>query len=369
MQIKQITLVGFGLLASSIASAIKQAALPIRIRAVSSSPTLARARDLQLADDFFDYTSVREWVLGSDLILLCSPISHILQTLQEMKCIQPEKQILVSDIGSTKQEICNAGELLPEPFVFIGGHPMAGSEKKTLEYHDPSLFENAYWFLCPEKQIPENTYAPLTELITFLGSEPIILSAKRHDTIMAWLSHMPQIVSSTLAGNLPSRLVENNDQHFAGRGFRDMTRIAASNWDMWRDILKSNHREILQAFSEFAKSVEESKNALIHFLQNENDLHQIFTQGNTGRASLFAPGRNQGSSFYEITVQLADTPGAIIAVLQPLAKSGINVRDIELMKVRENIAGTLLLAFKTHDEVEKALKILTFQGFKVEERK
>ncbi len=366
--VRQITFVGFGLLASSFASAIRQAALPVRIRAVSAPETLARAQELGLADEFFDYDSVAEWVSGSDLILLCSPIVHIMDTLRKMAAITPEKTILVSDIGSTKQQICECGAQLPVPFVFVGGHPMAGSEKRSLEFHDPSLFENAYWFLCPEENVPENVYAPLTELIRMLGSEPVLLSAKRHDAAMAWLSHMPQMVSSTLAGNLPPRLMEKNDQHFAGRGFRDMTRIAGSHWNMWHDILKTNHREVLKAFSEFADSVEVTKNALEHFLENEESVHEIFLRGNTGRDSLFTPGRNSGSKFFEITVQLADKPGTIISVMQPLAEAGLNVRDIELMKVRENIAGTLLLAFKTQNEAEKALNILAHLGFKADAR-
>ncbi|MDR1760386.1 MAG: prephenate dehydrogenase/arogenate dehydrogenase family protein [Fibrobacter sp.] len=368
MQVRQITFVGFGLLASSFASAIKQAALPIRIRAVSAPGTLARARQLGLADEFFDYDSVAEWVSGSDLILLCSPIISIIEMLEKMAAVTPEQKILVSDIGSTKQLICESGAKLPSPFLFVGGHPMAGSEKRSLEFHDPALFENAYWFLCPDENTPESVYAPLTELIQMLGSEPVLLSAKRHDAVMAWLSHMPQMVSSTLAGNLPPRLAEKNDQHFAGRGFRDMTRIAASSWNMWHDILKTNHREILTAFSEFADSVESTKNALKHFLKDEESVHDIFSRGNAGRASLFTPGRNLGSKFFEITVQLADKPGTIISVLQPLAEAGLNVRDIELMKVRENIAGTLLLAFKTQNEAEKALEVLAHLGFKADAR-
>ena len=138
---KRIALVGFGLLAGSIASAIKQANRPTKIRAVSSPATLARAREQELADEFFEYGDVEEWSRDCDLILLCSPILHILKTIDALSHVSWVKDAagqnatgnvcLVSDIGSTKVEICKAGVKLPAPFRFVGRHPMAGSEKRT----------------------------------------------------------------------------------------------------------------------------------------------------------------------------------------------------------------------------------------------
>ena len=146
---QRLTLVGFGLLASSIAAAIKQAGKSTIVRAVSSPNTLERARELKLADEFFTYDEIEKWAPGSSMILLCAPILHILKTIEALSRVNlpSSAPILVSDIGSTKVEICKVGSKLPQPFVFVGSHPMAGSEKRTLEYNDPSIFENAYW-LC-----------------------------------------------------------------------------------------------------------------------------------------------------------------------------------------------------------------------------
>ena len=98
------------------------------------------------------------------------------------------------------------------------------------------------------------------------------------------------------------------------------------------------------------------------------ELETVFKAGNEGRASLFAPGRNAAAAFSEITVPLKDVPGALLQVMQPLADNNLNIRDIELMKVRENIAGTLLLAFKTPDEARRAMQILLQLGYDVKER-
>lgn len=420
---KRIALVGFGLLASSIASALKQAKRPTVIRAVSSPATLARARELELADEFFEYAQVEEWSRDCDLILLCGPILHILKTIDALSHVKWAKEAalsngvagkdcaagsngansidaklngaacLVSDIGSTKVEICRAGSKLPAPFKFVGSHPMAGSEKRTCEYNDPAIFENAYWFVCPPEGTAESVYAPLLELVKFLGASAVVFPPEHHDRTMAWVSHMPQMLSSTLAASIPDRLLSHNYQHYAGRAFRDMTRIAASGWAMWHDIAVTNRDETVRALTE----VRDGVNATIEAMQKldvvkdgkpaggsfdatrgsvaggkcadrSDSLEEIFKAGNEGRASLFAPGRNAAAAFFEITVPLKDKPGALLSVLQPLAEEGLNIRDIELMKVRENVAGTLLIAFKTEDEAARAVKLLRYLGYEVKER-
>lgn len=365
---KRITFVGFGLLASSLAAAFKQAKTQTIIRAVSSPKTLLRAKELKLADETFTYDELEKWVEGSDVILLCTPISGILSMLEKLSGYKPSHPILVSDIGSTKAEICKTGSRLQEPFRFVGGHPMAGSEKRSLEFNDPSLFENAYWFVCPEAEVSEESYKPLTEIIEFVGATQVVFSSEHHDQTVAWVSHMPQMASSSLAANIPARLVENGYQHFAGRAFRDMTRIAASNWAMWKDVAETNKPEILRAMDEYIAGLEATRSAIEKIPADEETLHRIFLKGNDGRASLFAPGKNAGNSFFQLTVQLRDEPGTLLSVLEPLAKAELNVRDIELMKVRENVAGTLLIAFKTESQANAARELLRKLNFEVTER-
>lgn len=378
---KRIALVGFGLLAGSVAAALKQMKQPPVIRAVSSASTLARARELGLADEFFEYADTENWARDCDLILLCSPILHILNTIESLKKVSwagSAGECLVSDIGSTKVEICKAGASLPSPFRFVGSHPMAGSEKRTCENNDPAIFENAYWFVCPPEGTPESAYAPLLELVKFLGATPVVFPPEHHDRTMAWVSHMPQMLSSTLAASLPERLLKHNYQHYAGRAFRDMTRIAASGWGMWHDIAVTNREETVRALKEVRDGLDKTIEAM-NSLDVVKDgrpaaddksgaLENIFKAGNEGRASLFAPGRNAAEAFFEVTVPLKDKPGALLSVMQPLAEEGINIRDIELMKVRENVAGTLLLAFKTENEASRAVKLLKYLGYEVKER-
>ncbi|MCL2207734.1 MAG: prephenate dehydrogenase/arogenate dehydrogenase family protein [Fibromonadales bacterium] len=354
-----ITLVGFGLLAGSIATAIRQAKLPVLIRAVSSKETLQRAKELSMADYFFEYEDVQNWLPNSDLILLCGPIKHILSTIGilknnvELLC----GDVIVSDIGSTKEQICSAGFALPKPFVFIGGHPMAGSEKRGIEHSDPSIFENAYWLYC----LPENLTElpdPMSKLLNFLGSRPVQIAPDTHDFAMAWLSHAPQLLSTSIAAGI-SPEVASNKLHLAGRGFRDMTRIAGSSWRVWKDILETNKKNIADALGIYAQNALEIRNEL-EFGQQAK-LESYFLRGNQTRCNL-ETGKNYAYPLFEIVINIPDESGSILNSLYPLAEQGINIRDIELMKVREGIGGTLLLAFKSEKDASKAIKILENRG-------
>jgi len=355
----RIVLVGFGLLAGSIASAIRQANLKIAICAVSSRETLTKAKELSLADDFFEYGEVEKWLPGSNLILLCSPIKHILSTIETLKNNAGllKEEVIVSDIGSTKEQICSVGFTLPKPFVFVGGHPMAGSEKRGIEHSDPSIFENAYWLYCLPKNLTELP-KPLNDLLSFLGSRPVQISPQEHDFATAWLSHAPQLLSTSMASGI-SQEVAKNHLHLAGRGFRDMTRIAGSSWGMWKDILETNKINVEKALETYAKKALEIKSELAsgQFSELENN----FLQGNQMRHNL-ATGKNYAYPLYEVVAHIPDEPGSILKALNPLAEKGINIRDIELMKVREGIGGTLLLAFKAETDANKAIKILEEKG-------
>jgi len=364
MENKRIALVGFGLLAGSVAAAIRQADLHIAISAVSSKDTLEKVKEHGIADDFFEYAEVEKWLPNSDLILLCGPIKHILSQIEVLKknAHLLSKSVVVSDIGSTKEEICSFGFELPQPFCFVGGHPMAGSEKRGFEHSDPSIFENAYWLYCLPKNLTELPEI-MSELLHFLGSRPVQISPSEHDYAMAWLSHAPQLLSTAIASGVSSE-ISNNYLHLAGRGFRDMTRIAGSSWGMWKDILESNKENVSKALFSYANAAIAIKN----FLDNEpKKIEDEFLRGNKMRHSL-ETGKNYAYPLFEIVAHISDEPGSILNALSPLAENNINIRDVELMKVREGIGGTLLLAFKAEDDANNAIEILESRGIHARRR-
>jgi len=363
--VKRITLVGFGLLAGSVAAAVRQAGLQIAIRAVSSKGTLQKAKELSMADEFFEYEDVQNWLPNSDLILLCGPIKHILAIIEVLKNNAGllSRKAVVSDLGSTKEQICNIGFALPKPFVFVGGHPMAGSEKHGFEHNDPSIFENAYWLYCLPKNLTELPEI-LNELLIFLGSRPVQISPEEHDFVMAWLSHAPQLLSTSIAAGISQNTAKNH-LHLAGRGFRDMTRIAGSSWGMWKDILETNKKNITEALGTYAEKALEIKGELD--AEQLNELEDNFLRGNQTRRHL-ETGKNYAYPLHEIVAHIPDEQGSILKTLSPIAEKNINIRDIELMKVREGVGGTLLLAFKTESEADNAIEILENNGIYARKR-
>lgn len=355
-----LTLVGFGLLASSLAASIRHAGHPVRLQAVSSPSTTRKALEQGLVDAAFGYDELEKWVESSDCILLCTPVNHIVTLLGQLAAYLPQrkKTILISDIGSTKQIICQHGKRLPAPYSFVGGHPMAGSEKRGMEHADPSLYENAYWILCPSTS--HHDTALLQQVIQWAGAHLVELTPSEHDSVMAYLSHVPQLLSTALASGLPESILQQGQQHLAGRGFRDMTRIAASPWPMWRDIINTNPQAIRQGLGILENQLQKIRQAIDS--SESQQLQNLFEKGAEVRSSLSSPGKGFAQALHEVLIQISDQPGMILQIVQPLATAGINILDIELAKVREGIGGTLLLGFKLESEALQAVALLKTLG-------
>lgn len=357
-----ITIVGLGLLGASAAAALRQNLPNWRVRGVSGKDARSQALAMELVHEAWDYEDFEQWVPGSHLILLCTPINsilNILQTLSEQGAnLQNHHPIVVSDVGSTKTEICRKGNALPKPFVFVGGHPMAGSEKKGITHRDPSLFENAYWIVCPPNNLPDADWLGLRHLIEALGSTQVRLDPELHDYTLARLSHMPQLVSTALAGSIPQDLLQQKLQHLAGPGFRDMTRIAASSYSMWRDILLTNRQQVEQALIEFSQSISNIQTALQCLGPGDNAMGNAFAKGTEVRSSLSLPGKGFSHCLSELVVRIPDRQGQLLSVIEPITKAGLDIRDIELLKVREGIGGTLLLGMNTPNDAKRAMEIL-----------
>jgi prephenate dehydrogenase len=159
--------------------------------------------------------------------------------------------------------------------------------------------------------------------------------------------------------------VAKNHLHLAGRGFRDMTRIAGSSWGMWKDILETNKKNVANALGTYAEKALEVKRELVSAQLNE--LEENFSQGNKTRHHL-ETGKNYAYPLYEVIAHIPDEPGSILKALAPLAEKNVNIRDIELMKVREGIGGTLLLAFKAESDANKAIEVLEGEGIRARKR-
>ncbi|MBZ5495272.1 MAG: prephenate dehydrogenase/arogenate dehydrogenase family protein [Acidobacteriia bacterium] len=235
---ERVAIVGVGLIGGSLGIALKQAAPHVDIRGVGrDSLRLERARHLGAVDSFTtDLTGSLE---DRDLVILASPVEHILQALDVLgDHLGPGT--VVTDVGSTKLRICRkAWSRLPQSVQFIGGHPIAGREIAGVENSLPTLFHNAPYVLCPPADVRAENLARLRRLVEQLGARPLIMAPDKHDRTLAWLSHLPQLLSTALANVCQQQPIET-----AGSGLRDMTRLAISPYSVWRAVLDTNQDNI-----------------------------------------------------------------------------------------------------------------------------
>ena len=217
---RSVTFYGTGLIGSSFALALKQTIPGVRIFGIDSADILNRARAVGALDST-DAGSPE----ASDLVILSAPVGEILKLIGEM---QPGNAIIL-DVGSTKVDICRKAEERRLPFV--GGHPMTGSERSGPEAASANLFMGSRFFLCPVSSTPPDAVAKLEVMIRRIGALPHAIRPENHDKIVAELSHLPQILSTALAD------YSGEQREFAGPGWKSVTRLAASPFHVWRDIL------------------------------------------------------------------------------------------------------------------------------------
>lgn len=236
-----VAIIGVGLIGGSFGLALKSAGFRGRIVGVSSPQTLEKALRRGAIDEG---ASLEEAAPQADLICLAGPIRAILDTIPKLDGLA-RPGALVTDAGSTKRRICEAGSRL-RGALFVGGHPMAGKEKRGVEEADAELFCGRPWLLTPSRREDLETPAA-REFFGWLeriGAEPRVMTPEEHDRTVALSSHLPQMLSTALAAALEER---PGVEQAAGPGLMDMTRLALSGWDIWRDILETNRDEIVAA--------------------------------------------------------------------------------------------------------------------------
>jgi prephenate dehydrogenase len=273
--------------------------------------------------------------------------------------------MVVTDVGSTKRTVVRKAEqVLPPNVFFIGGHPMAGSEKSGVAAADPFLFQNAIYVICPASRVPEALCREFGDFLQQTGARVMIMDAEEHDRNVSIISHLPQLLAVSLVCYASTKKDDANTLfELAAGGFRDMTRIASSSFGMWHDIIESNKQQIEATLQEFGQFILDLSGRL-----EPESLKELFD-----RAALFRSGIPRDTKGFmkplaELLVLVEDKPGMILGVSKPLADAGITIKDIEVLKVREGEGGTFRLAFGDKETSEKARKILAGCGFEVRHR-
>lgn len=252
MSFKQITIIGTGLIGGSFALAVKAAGYPAKIVGCDRQTVLDRAKAMRAIDAGTE--DPVEAVQGSDLIVLATPVGGIIDLIERIGPLAP-LNALITDVGSTKKEIVERARSVfgnEASRRFLGSHPMAGKEHGGLENAESKLFVNAVWLLVPQaeqslEQGPIKEYCVLLEKI---GARLLKLDPGPHDRLCAWISHLPQMISTALAATLVDEFGNDPElRAIGGRALKEMTRISSSSYSMWRDIALTNTAYIEHAMA------------------------------------------------------------------------------------------------------------------------
>ena len=279
----QLGLVGCGLMGGSFALALKRAGLVKRVVGYSKSPsTTERARQLGVIDVAAESALLA--VSGSDLVLVAVPVAATENTL---KTIRPlvDGGMLVMDVGSTKRDVVDAARraLREKVGCFVPAHPIAGKEVSGIEHADASLYLGRQVILTPLPQSDAALVHRATDLWSALGSQVLIMSPENHDAAFAAVSHLPHLLAFAFFSSVVNQPAGRDYLSLAGPGFRDFTRIAASNPETWRDILVANREEVLKQSQRFRHAL----TALEHVIRegNADALEGLIRTAAEGRSS------------------------------------------------------------------------------------
>lgn len=357
--------IGFGLIGGSIAKALKKKLPDCTIYAyMRSHIKLEMAKEDGIVDVILD--DIDTSFSHCDLIFLCTPVEYNAQYLEKLKPIIHSKCI-ITDVGSTKSSIHESVKLLGLEKNFIGGHPMAGSEKTGYENSDELLLENAYYILTPTKKTREKDLDTLTALTKLMGAIPFVMDCAEHDKTVATISHLPHLVAAALV-NLVKETDNSNGvmKQLAAGGFKDITRIASSSPIMWEQICETNREAILKVLDIYLDSLKKIRDGIKNNIPST--VYQLFEESRSYRNSISDNVRGLISAQYSFSVQVADRPGSISIISAILAANSISIKNIGINHNRELGEGALRIAFYGVEDCHMAAKLLKSYHYNIIER-
>ncbi len=357
-----IGFIGLGLIGGSVAKSLKRVFPDFKIIAYNRSP---RARTMALKDGTADIVteSIDETFTPCDYIFLCTPVEHNVMYLNLLKDII-KKECIITDVGSVKGNIHDAVRKQNLSHNFIGGHPMAGSEKTGYENASSYLLENAYYAITPAEHSPAERVSEFTEIVSAIGAIPVILNYEEHDYAVAAISHVPHLIAASLVNLVHDRDSKNQTMRLlAAGGFKDITRIASSSPEMWQQICSTNIDNIAELLEYYIVSLTDIRNSI---LSNDfNAIYQLFHSSREYRNSFSDSRTGPIHKSYELYLDLIDESGAISNVASILADEAISIKNIGIVHNREFEDGVLKIEFYSQAELDTASSLLPRAGYKI----
>lgn len=352
--------IGLGLIGGSIARALKRSVPDIRIIAYDiSQKTLSLAEEEAVAD--VTAQSIDERFADCDYIFLCAPVRRNDGNLAAVRHVM-KPDCLLTDVGSVKTAIHEAVRQAGLESRFVGGHPMAGSERIGFANSRASLLENAYYILTPTAAVPPEKTEAYRQLVAKMGAIPLVLDCRIHDYVTAAISHLPHVIAASLVN-----LVHDRDSRdaimktVAAGGFKDITRIASSSALMWQQICLSNSENISALLSDYINVLTQFREKLD--AHEEDALYDCFEHARIYRDSFIAAPSGPIRRAYNISVDIDDRTGALARIATLLAEHGLSIKNIGITHNRESDDGVLKIELYDEASLGKAMEILTTDGY------
>ncbi len=275
---RRVAIVGVGMMGASLGIAIKKKGLAAKVIGVGRHETsLREAISLGAIDE--SSIDLKKGVFGADLIILAAPVGGILDILDVLGS-ELKRGCIITDLGSTKLQIVErADKCLHHSVLFVGSHPLVGSEKKGPTYANGQLYDGGTCIMTPTDKTNRLAKDKIRQFWSQLGMQVKVMTPVEHDEILAYVSHLPHLLAFALMKAVPDQYMEH-----AAAGLKDTTRIAASDPVMWRDIVLSNQRNILKALDEAVKNLSAMRRAIV--TQEAEPLSDIFRQAKTKREGI-----------------------------------------------------------------------------------
>ncbi len=358
----RVGFIALGLIGGSIAKNIRRVFPDAYITALNRSKGTL---DLALEEDIIDHGTLEidDSFRDCDFIFLCAPVETNIGYLEKLKpCLN--KDTILTDVGSVKNVIHDAVEKHAEDAVFIGGHPMAGSEKSGYLNSSDHLIENAYYIITPGDNAEKKHIERYEKLVGDLGAIPLVLSPSVHDRVTAAISHVPHMIAYTLV-----RLIEKEDspeeymKAIAAGGFKDITRIASSDHAMWEQICLENPDHMLELMDKYMEMLKEIRDMIgVH---DGKGLHAVFEDAKNYRDSVQDAPLGPIKKSYVMHMDVEDEPGAIAIIATILSAHGISIKNIGIVHNRIYEEGALRIEFYDRESMALAIADLMEKGYKI----
>ena len=361
----KIGFIGLGLIGGSVAKAIRTYFPDYELIAFDKNKeTLALAVQENIIDT--SCSAIDDNFKGCSYIFLCAPVSYNTACLTQLKSlIDPD--CILTDVGSVKTSIHEEIISLGMEENFIGGHPMAGSEKNGFANSKAHLIENAYYILTPSAKVSEEKINAYRNFVSSLKALPIVLDYRQHDCITGTISHLPHIIASGLVNFVEQTDTANEYMKLlAAGGFKDITRIASSSPTMWQHICLKNHKQISEILDAYIHLLIETKKSVETC--NTEQLYDFFDRANNYRNSI--PDSSFGCIKKEFVIycDIIDEAGGIATIATILASNHISIKNIGIIHNREFEEGVLRIEFYEELSSQKAVKLLQKYRYIVYER-